>query len=449
MVLVGMVSILTMACGKIFLEKKRDRSERIPETLEDYGAILRSIFYMRSSHELGAIGSDEYYVADGRLATLSNAYQRSGYIWAKDVYQGADVSDWTQAYFRIMYANLAIEGLERLEDTDNVMYGKQLMGEALFHRAFNYYQLAQLFCAPYDSQTADNMLGLPLRLETDVSVRIDRSTLRDTYDCMLDDLKRSEELLPEGVNDKLFPSKPAAHALLAKLYLLRGEYTDALHYAQQCLDRVGELLDFNTLNETSRYPFPEDFGATNPEVIMYSHMIIPVILGNRFNADTLLFDSYEKSDLRKKHYFYKESDGRLTFKGTYSGGYSYFTGLAVDEVLLIHAECLARLGDVSGGLANLNRLLEHRIEFGYFQPLQINSKEDLLEAVIKERRKELVLRGVRWEDLRRLNMDPSFATTLIRQIDGQRHELAPNDIRYTWPVPDKEIELEGLDQNKR
>lgn len=447
--LAGMVIMLLSACGKTFLEKKRDRSERIPVTLEDYEAILRSVFYMRSTHELGAIGADEYYVADGRLATLSNAYQRNGYVWAKEVYLGADVGDWTQAYFRIMYANLAIEGLERLGNTGNGPYRNRLMGEALFHRAYNYYQLAQLFCAPYDNQTAGNMPGLPLRLETDVSMRIGRSTLRVTYDCILSDLKRAEELLPEGVPDKLFPSKPAAHALLAKLYLLMGGYKDALHHAQECLDRAGRLTDFNTLDESSRYPFAEDFGATNPEVILYGQMIIPVILGNRFHADTVLLDSYLESDLRKKLYFHRESDGRVTFKGTYSGGYSFFTGLAVDEILLIRTECFARLGDVSGGLADLNRLLEHRTQRDRFEPLRIQSEEDLLDAVITERRKELVLRGVRWEDLRRLNREPSFATTLVREIDGERYELAPNDVRYTWPIPEKEIELEGMEQNER
>lgn len=437
------------ACGKTFLEKKRNRSERIPVTLDDYEAILRSVFYSRSAHELGTIGSDEYYVADGRLATLSNPYQRNGYIWAKEVYEGADVNDWTQAYFRIMYANLAIEGLRNLAESGDRAHWSRLMGEALFHRAYNYYQLAQLFCAPYDSQTAGNMLGLPLRLETDVSVRIGRSTLQATYDRILSDLKQADELLPEGLPNKLFPSKPAVHALLAKLYLLMDKYDDALHHAHECLDRTGELVDFNTLDESSRYPFAEDFGATNPEMILYGHMTIPVVLGNRFNADTLLLHSYSENDLRKKVYFHVESDGRTTFKGTYSGGYSFFTGLAVDEILLIRAECLARLGDVNGGLADLNRLLTYRTDSERFAPLQIQRKEDLLNAVITERRKELLLRGLRWEDLRRLNREALFATTLVRQIDGERYELKPGDVRYTWPIPDKEIELEGLEQNER
>jgi len=237
--------------------------------------------------------------------------------------------------------------------------------------------------------------------------------------------------------------------LLAKLYLLMDKYDDALHHAHECLDRTGELVDFNTLDESSRYPFAEDFGATNPEMILYGHMTIPVVLGNRFNADTLLLHSYSENDLRKKVYFHVESDGRTTFKGTYSGGYSFFTGLAVDEILLIRAECLARLGDVNGGLADLNRLLTYRTDSERFAPLQIQRKEDLLNAVITERRKELLLRGLRWEDLRRLNREALFATTLVRQIDGERYELKPGDVRYTWPIPDKEIELEGLEQNER
>jgi hypothetical protein len=73
-----------------------------------------------------------------------------------------------------------------------------------------------------------------------------------------------------------------------------------------------------------------------------------------------------------------------------------------------------------------------------------------LVKIITERRKELPFTGsARWEDLRRLNKDPQFAKTLIRQLNGQNYTLAPNDPKYTLPIPDIEIKLSGIQQNLR
>ena len=58
-----------------------------------------------------------------------------------------------------------------------------------------------------------------------------------------------------------------------------------------------------------------------------------------------------------------------------------------------------------------------------------------LTQILTERRKELVHRGCRWTDLRRLNMDPRFATTLTRTLLGATYTLPPNDSRYTLQIP--------------
>jgi len=68
---------------------------------------------------------------------------------------------------------------------------------------------------------------------------------------------------------------------------------------------------------------------------------------------------------------------------------------------------------------------------------------------LKERRKELLFRGLRWTDLRRLNLDPRFAVTLARNVSGQIYSLPPEDPRYAWPIPDDEIQASGIPQNPR
>ena len=100
-------------------------------------------------------------------------------------------------------------------------------------------------------------------------------------------------------------------------------------------------------------------------------------------------------------------------------------------------------------MSDLNMLLEKRYVAGTFVPLSATDAEDALIKVLAERRKELVFRGLRWPDLRRLNKDPRFAKTITRSLDGEIFELPPNSPRYVLPIPQKVIELSGIKQNDR
>jgi len=64
-----------------------------------------------------------------------------------------------------------------------------------------------------------------------------------------------------------------------------------------------------------------------------------------------------------------------------------------------------------------------------------------------ERRKELIFRGLRWSDLRRLNMDTRFAVTLKRKVNNKEFLLLPKDARYTLQIPISVIKSSGIQQN--
>ena len=98
---------------------------------------------------------------------------------------------------------------------------------------------------------------------------------------------------------------------------------------------------------------------------------------------------------------------------------------------------------------DLNALLKKRYLTGTYIDRTASSANDALVQILTERKKELAFRGLRWMDLRRLNREPQFATTLTRVINGQTYTLQPNSIRYALPIPDDEIALSGLQQNPR
>lgn len=466
---------LLTGCGKEFLEVKYSKTLEVPKSIADFQAVVDFNFLISmgggSAHTLAANGSDEYMVTDKKwteLTTGSNAHLSGIYTWAKDIdmLRYESVSDWSASYALIFQANLAIDGLNKIQPENNERAAWELAkGQAHFIRALRYYHLAQQYAFPY-FKNEDSRYGLPLRLEPDVTLNIQRSSVHATYQQILKDAEEAASLLPVLSNRSNYirPGKAAALALLAKINLQMEAYEKAAEYASECLGLRGGLLDFNTLDVANPakeydYAFEFDYGVSNPEVLYYTTAggAYNEALYVQINQDGVVFDPglmalYEEGDLRYPLYFrrYFDMDNfrYLVFKGSYAG-YSYFTGLATDEVYLLRAECNARLNKTAEALDDLNLLLKNRFRPANFTPVTETDKVKLLRIIFRERRRELLFRGVRWEDLRRMNKDPELAQTLVREVGGQKFELAPKDNRYTWPIPLSEVQSAGLEQNPR
>jgi starch-binding outer membrane protein, SusD/RagB family len=283
-------------------------------------------------------------------------------------------------------------------------------------------------------------------------VRAERSTVQNTYDQIISDLKEAIGLLPKTPAYKTRPSSVAARALLAKVYFAMGDYVNAKSSADQALNDKLDLLNFNTLTIGSANPFPT-LAKGNPEVIFHAWGISYSLTSQsgRARIEPALYQSYRNGDLRKTAFFTADgSTGYYRFKGSYSANQTYFCGISTSEIYLLRAECLTRSGDLAAGLDDLNKLLKNRYTVSTFIPIQISDREQLLNVILQERRKELPFTGnVRWEDLRRLNRQTSTQVTITRTYKGANYTLAPNDVRYIFPIPDDEIQLNNLTQNIR
>lgn len=455
LLLIGM--LLLCSCGKEFLNIKRDGSQVIPRTLAEYQSILDNVelFSFDSGNRLAIIGGDEYFLSDQSYASVAAPYERNGYLWKNDVYEGQSVHDWNIAYHRILLANVVLDGIGGIKHgigEEEMM--NEVKGNAMFIRGYNFYQLAQLFCKPYTPQGAPGDLGIPLRLESDISVVAPRSSVQVTYEQIIADFTQAANLLPAYAGNLYRPSKTAAYAMLARTYLNMGDYANGAIAAETALGLKNTLIDYNDIDVDSEFPFPvlPLTKEENPEIIFFAMMSnIPIIQVTRFNADTVLLGLYEGADLRKRAFFQEESDGRTVFKGSYTGGgpYAFFSGLAVDELYLIAAECHVRQGDSQKALERLNFLRRHRFPAQAFQPLGNLAEQEILAYIIEERRRELVLRGNCWEDVRRLSGDARFSRSLKRIVEEEVYLLEPNSPKMAWPIPDDEIAVNNLRQNER
>lgn len=456
-----MPALVFVSCGEGFLEIKPSQRQRVPATIEDYVGMLDHTTAMNqvSSHYLGIIGSDEMEITDAQYQSFptgtAHNYQKNAYTWEQVIYEGGEPNqiDWNIGYDRILKTNVVLAGLEKIvpKNESQKALWNMAKGTALFHRALNYHNLAQLYCSVYEKGLAADKLGLPLRLNDDVTDQAGRSSLQQTYEQILADLAHAGNLLPEFPDLPFRPSKWAVYALLTRICLQMGAYEDAVAYATQCISLKGDLVDFNLL-AAQPPPYFGVYGENNPEVIFFSALGYG---GNfrmtwqYYNAPQALLSVYSASDLRRTLYFASNGDATV-FIGSYSGiREQFFTGLAMDEVYLSRAEAAARLGDVAHALDDVNHLRKHRYRAGYYTPLATESPAIALASILDERRRELVMRGTRWSDLRRLNKEAEFRTTLSRTIGDQTYILPPDDRRWVWPIPLEAVEIGGHEQNPR
>lgn len=438
------------SCKKDFLEKKPDLSLVVPHTLNDLQLLLDNNLVMNTSPAISLIASDDFYTTDAAWQALSSAIQRNSYIWAREVYEGGAVGDWSSPYAQIFYANVVLAQLEKIElSPANKLSYEKVKGAALFYRAHAFYQLAQLFAPPYEPTTADQTLGIILRLDPDVNLRPARSTLKESYQQIISDLSAAEKLLPLQSAFKTQPSRWAAYGLLARVSHTMQEYGNAARYASNALEISATLLDYNTLNTAAPSPFPTLTATSNSEIIYYSTLLNYSFLTNQTTmVNPEVYASYGENDLRKSLFFNNRGNGVITFKGSYSGGTAVFSGLSTDELYLIRAECYARSNNSALAMADLNTLLKSRWKKGTFVDFSVASADAALEMVIRERRKQLFARGLRWTDLKRLNQEPRFAVELKRRVLGVDYSLEPNSLRYTFALPMDEIN-EKVIQNSR
>ncbi|NNU34424.1 RagB/SusD family nutrient uptake outer membrane protein [Mucilaginibacter sp. S1162] len=437
-----LLMVLALPACKKYTDAKPDQKITTPSTIDDPEGMLDNYSVLNAQYPSASeVSADNYYLADADYSSLVER-QRNFYLWQKTDDIGGD---YTAPYNSIFYANIMLETLGKLSGSDPVKMN-EIKGSALFLRGSYHYALAQLFAVPYDEQTAVTDLGIALRLRSDIADLPVRSTIAATYTAIITDLKAAVPLLPASPLLKYRPSKPAAYAMLARVYLSMRKYDQAGLYADSCLQLYHKLIDYNTVTASSTIPFKQ----FNDEVIYDARTSPPAALSTaRARIDTMLFQSYAPNDLRKTVFFKSNANGSKAFKGNYTGlsNASLFTGCATDEVLLIRAEAAARSGNAQSALNDLNTLLITRYKTGTYVPVTTANTGQPLVLILQERRKELLYRALRWTDLRRLNKETATAQTLYRNIAGTRYTLPPGGLRYTFELDRNAVNISGLIQN--
>ena len=442
MILLGFVLVGSFSCTE-FLDAKPDQSLVVPTTLQDVQRLLDNTDVFNGQATLPSIASEEVWITDEGYAALSDPIEQAVFIWSDEPYPSGFSGDWNSLYEQVFYANVALEVLEDFDGDPDGLY-RTLLGSAYFYRGYAYLQLVSEFALPYQKNGGnDSMMGIVLKSTADVNERLERSNLQESYEQIFSDLTRAVELLPETNTPKTRPSKAITLGVLSRVYLATFQYGLAAQSASDALDIYSDRLDFNAIDVEARRPFTR-FDA---ETLFYSTLFsYSYLRSTQVFVDSALMDLYAEDDLRKPAFFDEAFSGNFNYTGKLSGATQNFGGISVGELYLNAAEALIRTGEDVAALSTLNELLALRYKSESWTPLEGLGSDELLERILLERRKELIGRGLRWMDLRRLNQEGE-AETLVRVIDGITYELAPESPRYAFPIPMDEISRSSIVQN--
>jgi hypothetical protein len=432
--------VFQAASCKKYLDEPSNKSLSVITDMDDLQALLDnsgSLNYTGANAQ--EVSADDYYITDADWSSLTYETNQRMYTWQKEnlFRSGDNGNDWNNLYRVVYYGNTVLEKLKGTERTSsNKTVWDNIKGQALVFRAVSFLDAVQIWSPAYDQTSASAGKGIPLRLESDFNLLSVRASVQQSYQQVISDLKAAVPLLPASQVSVHRPSKAAAYGLLARTYLWMREYQKAGMYADSCLQIKNTLINYNSLKPADTYPVKQ----LNAEIIFERGASLGEVLAiGRAKIVAPLFLSYAENDLRKSAFFKANSDGSVSFKGYYAGSGAVYTGLATDEMYLIRAECYARADQTTEALADLNTLMLNRWKTNKFQPLTASSPEEALAIILSERRKELLMRGLRWMDIKRLNKEGANIS-LNRTINNQNFTLSPNDPGFALSLP-QDIEV--------
>lgn len=412
---------------------------------QDYQSLLNNSTSVEKSYYWPVLASDDIYGSDEAYLNTLLLTDANAYCWKSDlVGDNNEDPDWADQYQQIyLFNQVATEIMDSQGGTD--AQKKNILAQAKVHRALNYFNLVNSYAKQYNASSANTDLGVPLLTRPDLYAKLDRKSVETVYKQIIEDLSSAIPDLPEQANFNILASQSAAQGILARVYLQMRDYGKALQYAELVLAKpYYKLIDLKQYKAAPN-SYPNILDDTEEIFIKSLRNSFPTL---SLNPDLLAL--FEPGDLRATLFTVDGSVFTWTpFQGKaynkhriISANAKITNGPTLPEMMLIKAEALARDNEhFAEALTVLNNLRSNRFEDKAYKPLQITDQQAILKLVINERRKELMGKGLRWFDQKRLAAEPGFVTTQTRTYKGESFTLAPNSNRYVMPIASKYIVL--------
>lgn len=374
-------------------------------------------------------------------------YYSTGNLAALDYYQNnllptnsSITSIWKSTYNLIYASNAVIEGV--LNSTQISASNKsRLLGEAYFIRAYLHFHLVNLYGE------------IPYVISTDyqTNATISKTSISDVYTKLTTDLQLAISSLPDAyvVAGRIKPNKSTAYALMSRVKLYSGDWSQAILYADMVIQNT-TLYSLPTISNvflknstgTLWQLMPQATGINTLEAQTFIFLSGPP---PTYALTSSLIASFEVGDLRRTNWVGTVTSGAQSWYYPFKYKERVNTGTSVEnsilfrleEQYLIRAEAKAQLDDITGAQDDLNAI---RNRAGLANTVA-NTQESLLTAILEERRKEFFTElGHRWFDLKRTGQ-----AAII--LGGSKPGWDSKDLLF--PLPSSELLLNSnlLPQN--
>lgn len=455
LLLISLLAISLGSCKKEFLEIN-PRGAIIPQALDQYKNMLNNasaLVNMNASAQT-PMGDEVAGLSDQLTGTSRN---EKLFRWEDVIYPDAntDAGEIQSFMGAIFICNEIINGVMNAT-TGSEQDKKAVRAEALATRAYYYFYLIQYFGKPYNEATAANDLGFPIVVTSDATAKeFTRASLKEVYDFIVSDLTTAIPDIQATISSRLNMSKPAAQAMLGKVYMFMGKFNEALPLLDAAFAGLANtslnirLYDYNTTTATA--PFP-GLVTNDEESIFVRRFTNSGAVSNQFLLAPHAASLYSSSDLRRRDYSLALTNGTPLPAGMLRRlrPATPFVGVRLNELYLLRAETKARLNDLPGAKADIEALRLKRLPAAdAVVPDAIATNQiEFIKFLLEERIREFGMQGYRWFDMRRLSVDPipSLRGTVIyshNEYDGSgnivnTHTLRPE--RMVLRLPQKVLD---------
>lgn len=483
--LLFLVAVLGVACTK--LKEKPDSfltSDQFYKTQGDAISAVNAVYYQLNApaqspyNVLFSTGLDMMSddVNPGPGATNADVRSQAVLGHASTGLRVREI--WQQHYAAIKRANIALDKIPGISFDEKIK--SRLLGEAKFLRALFYFNLVRLYG------------DVPLIVDNNNSLakedlEVSRAPVAAVYAQIEKDLLEAADALPNtyGASDLGRATAGAAKSLLAKVYLTKREWGNAVKKAEEVINGPYGYDLFDNYSQAflpafkngKEHVFSAQFksfaqGQGNNQNLRSVLTNVPGLNGNY--AEQVVFYKkgtdnwfsvyklFSTKDKRKKATFVTsfispnngKSYSRLVDAKVLGDSTPFFNKywdpasqsslgesganvpiLRFSEVLLIHAEAENELNGPSNAYTSYNRV---RTRAG-LDPLDGLSQAQFRDSLYLDRRLELVFEYQRWFDLIR-QRDEAGNGTLVKNLKLAGKNNA-SEKHYLFPIPQQEIDL--------
>ena len=427
------------------------------KTVDDYQAALIGAYARLKSNDWYSSGGLEPEAFVGLPDMLSdNLYETSESLanfttlqrWAYTSDNTNIENIWVTGYSIIQEANLVLRNIDKLSPGDAGAVNR-IKGQALALRAHVHFDLLRWFGEDFGRNSTK--LGLPYVDVYDIEQKPSRLTVKQTLDKIEGDLHAAKDLLSNvdapiqsitstaGTN-RAYVDSLVVDAMLARMYNYSGVSDSAIKYATYTINArpLASAASFPLIWQdasTAEVIWSVKFETGNSGV----NDDVYYVTGNRasYRPTANLLALYNPAaDIRYASYFQTRS-GRLVVSKYLAkqpflnkpDGITDFKVFRTGEMYLIRAEAYALKGNDVAALTDLNTLRTAR-----GAAVGAETGAALMTAIFNERRKELLVEGQRFFDLKRTTKTVDRTTNCTNFCN-----LSSTAREWAFPIPQKEI----------